>query len=40
MRPEIAAEVLTGMNADAAYAVTLTIASRNAAVPDRIDAAA
>jgi flagellar motility protein MotE (MotC chaperone) len=33
MRPEIAASVLTGMNADAAYAVTLTIASRNAAVP-------
>jgi flagellar motility protein MotE (MotC chaperone) len=33
MRPEIAANVLIGMNADAAYAVTLTIASRNAAVP-------
>lgn len=33
MRPEVAAEVLTGMNADAAYAVTLTITSRNAAVP-------
>ena len=35
MRPELAAEVLTGMSADAAYAVTLTIASRNAAVPTR-----
>lgn len=33
MRPEIAAQVLAGMEADAAYAVTLTIASRNAAVP-------
>jgi flagellar motility protein MotE (MotC chaperone) len=33
MRPEIAAQVLAGMEADAAYAVTLTIASRNADVP-------
>ena len=33
MRPDLAAEVLTGMTADSAYAVTLTIASRNAAVP-------
>ncbi len=33
MRPELAAQVLAGMNADAAYAVTLTIASRNARVP-------
>jgi flagellar motility protein MotE (MotC chaperone) len=35
MRPEIAADVLTAMNADAAYAVTLTIASRNSGVPTR-----
>lgn len=35
MRPDLAAEVLTGMNADAAYALTLTIASRNAAVPKK-----
>ena len=35
MRPDIAAKVLTGMNADTAYAVTLTIASRNAAVPTK-----
>lgn len=35
MRPEIAAQVLAGMEADAAYAVTLTIASRNSAVPTR-----
>lgn len=33
MKPEIAAQVLAGMNADAAYAVTLTIASRNTRVP-------
>jgi flagellar motility protein MotE (MotC chaperone) len=33
MRPELAAKVLTGMTADAAYAVTVTVASRNAAVP-------
>ena len=35
MRPELAAQVLAGMNEDAAYAVTLTIASRNAGVPTR-----
>jgi flagellar motility protein MotE (MotC chaperone) len=33
MRPEAAAEVLTAMDADSAYAVTLTIASRNSRVP-------
>jgi flagellar motility protein MotE (MotC chaperone) len=33
MRPELAAQVLAGMNADAAYAVTLTIASRNSRAP-------
>lgn len=33
MKPEVAALVLAGMNADAAYAVTLTIASRNTRVP-------
>jgi flagellar motility protein MotE (MotC chaperone) len=33
MRPDVAAKVLTGMKAESAYAVTLTIASRNAAVP-------
>lgn len=33
VRPEIAAQVLAAMNADSAYAVTLTIASRNHAVP-------
>jgi flagellar motility protein MotE (MotC chaperone) len=33
MRPEAAAQVLTAMDADGAYAVTLTIASRNARVP-------
>jgi flagellar motility protein MotE (MotC chaperone) len=33
MRPEITADVLTSMEPDSAYAVTLTIASRNAAVP-------
>lgn len=33
MRPDTAALVLTGMSAEAAYAVTLTIASRNARVP-------
>lgn len=33
MKPAIAAEVLTGMSADSAYAVTLTIASRNSGVP-------
>ena len=33
MKPEIAAEVLAGMEPDTAYAVTLMIASRNAAVP-------
>ncbi|MFO1207859.1 MAG: hypothetical protein U1E40_01395 [Amaricoccus sp.] len=35
MRPDVAAKVLTGMNAENAYAVTLTIASRNHAVPTR-----
>ncbi len=35
MRPDVAAKVLTGMTADTAYAVTLTIASRNAAVPTK-----
>lgn len=33
VRPEVAAQVLASMNADSAYAVTLTIASRNHAVP-------
>lgn len=33
LRPEVAARILTSMEADAAYAITLTIASRNAAVP-------
>ena len=33
MRPELAAEVLARMEADSAYAVTLTIASRNSGVP-------
>ena len=33
MRPDVAAQVLTGMKPETAYAVTLTIASRNAAVP-------
>lgn len=33
MRPDAAAAVLTGMNPDSAYALTVTIASRNAAVP-------
>lgn len=33
MRPETAAEVLAGMSADSAYAITVTVASRNAAVP-------
>ena len=33
--PDVAAKVLTGMSAETAYAVTLTIASRNAAVPTR-----
>ncbi len=33
MRPDVAAKVLTGMKAENAYAVTLTIASRNHAVP-------
>ena len=33
MRPDVAALVLTGMKPETAYAVTLTIASRNAAVP-------
>lgn len=33
MQPEAAAQVLTAMDADGAYAVTLTIASRNAGVP-------
>ena len=33
VRPEVAAQVLAAMNADSAYAVTLTIASRNHAVP-------
>ncbi|MBA3325795.1 MAG: hypothetical protein H0T41_11235 [Rhodobacteraceae bacterium] len=33
LRPEVAAAVLTGMEADAAYAITLTIAGRNANVP-------
>ena len=35
MRPDVAAQVLTGMKPETAYAVTLTIASRNAAVPTR-----
>ena len=29
MRPEVAAQVLTDMTADSAYALTVTIASRN-----------
>ena len=29
MRPDVAAKVLTGMQVETAYAVTLTIASRN-----------
>ncbi|WP_424929309.1 MotE family protein [Amaricoccus tamworthensis] len=33
MRPEITADVLTAMEPDTAYAVTLTIASRNSGVP-------
>jgi hypothetical protein len=33
MRPDLAAEVLTGMGTDAAYALTLTIASRHLGVP-------
>jgi len=33
MKPDRAAQVLAGMEPDSAYAVTLTIASRNAAVP-------
>ena len=33
MRPDVAAKVLTGMQAERAYALTLTIASRNHAVP-------
>jgi flagellar motility protein MotE (MotC chaperone) len=33
MKPESAAEVLTAMEPDAAYAITLTIASRNARAP-------
>ena len=33
MRPEVAANVLTGMTPESAYAVTLTIASRNHGVP-------
>lgn len=33
MRPEIAANVLAGMSAESAYAVTLTVASRNSRVP-------
>jgi flagellar motility protein MotE (MotC chaperone) len=33
MRPDMAAQVLTGMKPQTAYALTLTIASRNAAVP-------
>lgn len=33
MRPEAAAQVLTAMDADNAYAVTVTIASRNTGVP-------
>ena len=32
--PRSPAAILTGMEADAAYAITLTIASRNANVPD------
>ena len=35
MRPDVAAQVLTGMKPETAYAVTLTIASRNAAVPTK-----
>ncbi len=33
LKPEIAAAILTGMEPDAAYAITVTVASRNAAVP-------
>jgi flagellar motility protein MotE (MotC chaperone) len=33
MRPELTADVLASMEPDSAYAVTLTIASRNARVP-------
>jgi flagellar motility protein MotE (MotC chaperone) len=33
MRPDVAAQVLTGMTPESAYALTVTIASRNAAVP-------
>ncbi len=33
MRPEVTAQVLTSMEPDTAYAVTLTIASRNVGVP-------
>lgn len=35
MKPATAAKILAGMNADNAYAVTLTIASRNSRVPTR-----
>jgi flagellar motility protein MotE (MotC chaperone) len=35
MRADVAAQVLTGMKPETAYAVTLTIASRNARVPTR-----
>jgi flagellar motility protein MotE (MotC chaperone) len=33
MRPDVAAQVLTGMTPETAYALTVTVASRNAAVP-------
>lgn len=33
MRPDMAAQVLAGMTPETAYAVTLTVASRNARVP-------
>jgi flagellar motility protein MotE (MotC chaperone) len=33
MDPDVAAQVLAGMEADTAYAITVMIASRNAAVP-------
>jgi flagellar motility protein MotE (MotC chaperone) len=33
MRPELAAQVLTGMDPERAYAITVMVASRNAAAP-------
>ena len=35
MRPDVAAQVMTGMTPESAYALTVTIASRNAAVPTK-----